>query len=280
MTSTTAATVNKAIVVERADRRGVPRLHRAVRRLQTERAQPVGRRRSPRPCSRARSAGTSSTGPRTARSATGLGCSPTNHRREWCSAGTSARHGKSSRTPTTPVKSRSGSPPTAPRAPGSSSNTATSTVTGPAGKVYARASTVMPVGPCTSSALRPSCNRPPHHRQAPRRDPLLPSWLRSLAQVARGCRRGQGGQGINGQRRAAPLPGAVVSVNLANMGGPMMGGARWAARFGSSRTAPTPPPAPAWLRAANTGSLHDGEAGFIEIAADYASHPISARQAW
>ena len=87
---------------------------------------------------------------RTAASAGGRGCWPSSRPTDWCSAGTSARPG-SSRTPTTPARSRSGSSPTARTAPGSSSSTGTSTGTVPAGRLCTQAWTATRAGRSTSS---------------------------------------------------------------------------------------------------------------------------------
>ena len=70
----------------------------------------------------------------TAASAGGRGSSPTSRPTGWCSAGTSARSGRSRPTRTTPARSRSGSSPRPRSAPGSSWSTATSTGTAPAGR--------------------------------------------------------------------------------------------------------------------------------------------------
>ena len=93
----------------------------------------LARRPSPRRCSSPTSAATSTTAPSTAANAGGRGSWPTNRRTGWCSAGTSARTGRSRPTPSSPARSRSGSWPRARTAPGSNWSTATSTGTAPAG---------------------------------------------------------------------------------------------------------------------------------------------------
>ncbi len=59
----------------------------------------------------------------------------------------------------------------------------------------------------------------------------------------------------NGQCTAPALPGAVVSVTLTNMGGPMMGGAPMGATMRILTDRSSAPAGTVSLRVANTGSL-------------------------
>lgn len=97
---------------------------------------------------------------RTAASVAGPGFSRSSLRTGSSSAGTSARKP----IPTTPAKSRSGSSPKPHSAPDSTSNTATSNDTDPAGKVSATVSPTTPDGPCTSTATPTSSRPTPKHR--------------------------------------------------------------------------------------------------------------------
>src|SRR6266498_1635061 len=105
----------------------------------------------------------------TAASATGAGCWPGSHRTGWSSPGRSTASGSTTPIPSTPARSRSGSPPTDPNRPPSSWNTGSWTGSSTARRSATRSSAVAAGPPCWNCSPR---------RQPTRSDPVGPAPAR------------------------------------------------------------------------------------------------------